>query len=236
MFKSLFKKTDRVGHLHAELRELVDILESAQQAPGWAERARDAMAISDEALLCQRVQSWLGGMGSLNDLILQDQERQQCLEKTVGNLWRWSNTPEIRRLKKQRIQSRGQRRKARIQSLTAKEAEDVVVQRAAEGFAVHRIGCISEPQMMADFAEALQWETQFGYTPDTLNLDALHDALSGVPNEETPRVALIFENFADLEKRSSARATSLICLLEDHAAMAAAAGFTLELFRSQAKA
>ncbi len=236
MFKSLFKRTDRVGHMRSELSELVDILEAAGQAPGWAERARDALSISDEALLCQRVQSWFGGMGSLNDLVLKDPEQQLLLEKTIGNLTRWSSSTNLRRRDKRQGLLGKHRRSTRMRTLPAKELQDLVTQRTLDGFAVHEIDCQSEPKMMAGFAMALQWEEQFGYTPDALNLDALHDAFSGFPNKRNPRMILVFQNFEDMERHSSARAAALVCLLEDNAAMAAAAGYDLVLIRCQAQA
>ncbi|WP_420859674.1 barstar family protein [Marivivens marinus] len=83
-----------------------------------------------------------------------------------------------------------------------------------EGYSVHRIDCGREDTMMRDLSHALRWEKQFGYEPDSLNLDALNDALCGEPCDERPKLLLVLDRFAGFRKRGADTATAMLDIIE----------------------
>ncbi len=84
-----------------------------------------------------------------------------------------------------------------------------------EGYLIKFIECGTNSTFLSDLADALLWEEQFGYRPERLNLDALNDALRGVPNETEPKVALVFRNFLSHLRRSGTEALRMLSVIED---------------------
>lgn len=90
------------------------------------------------------------------------------------------------------------------------EMDEVIALLADEGFSVRRIDCSGAPAMLSSLGAALDWRAQFGRPLTRLNLDALADALRGVPSEEGGRVLLILDDFRAFEARDPRRAEGIV--------------------------
>ncbi len=93
----MFPFNTRIQRIHTALDDLIAIYDSVGRKRGWVVKARRARKTEDETDLCQMVRSWIGGMGSILDDVLsqqngdqgtpQDLERKQArMDQVIGRL------------------------------------------------------------------------------------------------------------------------------------------------------
>ena len=68
--------------------------------------------------------------------------------------------------------------------------------------------------MLQDLTVTLCWQKQFGYAPTALNLDALNDALRGIPCDDCPNVVLVLTRFHAFCQRNEKAAHAVLDLIE----------------------
>lgn len=98
------------------------------------------------------------------------------------------------------------------------EMDEVIALLDDEGFTLHRVNCASDPVMLAGLGRALDWQGQFGRPLTRLNLDAVADALRGVPSDDDSRMLLILDDFRAFEARDPRRAEGIIEAIRDASA------------------
>jgi len=92
--------------------------------------------------------------------------------------------------------------------------ESAVKMVSSEGYAVHQIDCETDEVMLQNLTVALRWQEQFGYAPTVLNLDALNDALRGMPCDDCPSVVLVLTHFQAFCQRNEDAAHAVLDIIE----------------------
>jgi len=82
------------------------------------------------------------------------------------------------------------------------------------GYRVTYINCDSLDQFKADITDALKWESQFGYSPWSGNIDALNDAMRDTTLGHNGKFALACRNFHKLFKSDKSMAIHFLDLIE----------------------
>lgn len=83
-----------------------------------------------------------------------------------------------------------------------------------EEYVVEHIDCSSTESLLRDFARALGWAEKFGYEPESLNLDALNDALRAEPHNVPSRIVLVLDRFTAFQERDRRSAWNVLDLIE----------------------
>jgi len=83
-------------------------------------------------------------------------------------------------------------------------------------YSIKDVSCRTDASLVDSLAKALRWREQFGYEPESLNLDALNDALSGVPAVDDPRVVLVLDRFSGFQKRHPELAFGVLDMIESN--------------------
>ncbi|MEO9649371.1 MAG: barstar family protein [Roseobacter sp.] len=88
--------------------------------------------------------------------------------------------------------------------------DDAVSKLKGADYKVLRIDCSHDDKFLSSLTEHLRWQHQFGYVPESLNLDALNDALRGEPFDSSDRAVVIFDQFQGYWKRDKATAFQVL--------------------------
>lgn len=100
----------------------------------------------------------------------------------------------------------------------------------AFGYRLRKIDCSTPEQMIFGFAEALNWELNFGYIPKDLNLNAFNDAMSLATDTKNPKTLLVLEHFEKFHALHPEIANEVLDIMDSSARTSLIFGERLVIF------